>query len=110
SSKVETVMKRRPADVGLYLRIGISDHHLSRSRSLPAKAEQRKDAGGARGQRLRVRPRTQRCDRLQPQSEHEMRRWRPPYLDLGPREDLDRSAGLQLHDRLLPTRLRALLQ
>src|SRR5262249_57171652 len=29
---------------------------------------------------------------------------------LRPREDLDRVAGLQLHDRLLPARLRALVQ
>src|SRR5436305_1278179 len=39
SSNVETVMNRRPADVGLYLRIGISSPHPSEAMGVTRPAE-----------------------------------------------------------------------
>src|SRR5207247_7242786 len=112
SSKVETVMKRRPGDVGLYFLSAISGHRLSRSCSLPAKSKQRNGARAygahesVRSRRLRARLRPRRCAALQPRSECEMGRWGPPS-NLSSLEDLDRISLAQLHDRLLPARLLA---
>src|SRR5215471_10814629 len=100
SSNVETDMKRRPAEVGLYLRIGISGYLWCGSCAGSAKTKQRKDAGSARGRRPRARLRTRRCAGLQPQTACDVRgRW---PLKLSPLEDLDLVAGLEVHDRLLP--------
>src|SRR6266480_4890508 len=79
----------------------ITERHLSRnSCSGAAKTEQRKDAGSIRSRWLRMRPRTTRCDGLQPHPECEgCRRWRSlsclhdfreaPALRLGQRARLD---------------------
>src|SRR5439155_2842585 len=84
----------------------ITGHSPCRSRSMPAKSKQRKNAGSARSRRLRARLRTRRCAALQPRSECEMGKRGPP-LDLRPLEDLDAVALAELHDRLLPARLLA---
>src|SRR3954454_13745230 len=106
SSNVETDMKRRPGDVGLYLRIGISGYLSCRSCAGAAKTKQRKDAGSVRGRRPRTRLRTRPCAGLQPHPACEVR-GRLALSKLCSLEDLDRVTGAQLHDGLLPARLRA---
>src|SRR5262245_50854838 len=100
-------MKRRPGDVGLNLRTGISDLRPTRSCVQPAKSKQRKDAVSVRSRRLRARLRTRRCAALQPRCACEMGGWWSPS-NLCPFEDLDRVALGELDDRLLPARLDAL--
>src|SRR5436190_15715446 len=108
SSNVETDMKRRPGEVGLYLRIGISGLLVRRS-CAGAANKQRKEAGSVRSRRLRARLRTRRCAGLQPHPACEL--WaRRPLSKLCSFEDLDLVAGLQVHDRLLPARLRAAIE
>src|SRR5436190_7403175 len=75
----------------------IERHLLRNSCSGAAKTEQRKDAGRIRSQWLRMQPRTQRCDGLQPHPECEgCGRWR----SLGHLDDLGEPPVLRLRERL----------
>src|SRR5712691_12122376 len=75
----------------------ITGHPPCRSRSMPAKSKQRKDAGSVRSRRLRARLRTRRCAALQPRSECEIRRWGSPLkLDL----DVDAGRKVEAHQRV----------
>src|SRR5438132_7044426 len=85
SSNVDTDMKRRPGEVGLYLRTGTlgtpSGCRHQDVRALPARPSEM----------------TGRHDRIESQT----------HLDLSPLEDLDRVALADLDDRLLPAGSRA---
>src|SRR5437868_14188370 len=76
----------------------ITERHLLRNSCFGvAKTEQRKDAGSIRSRWLRMRPRTQRCDGLQPHPECEgCGRWR----SLSHLDDLGQPPVLRLREWL----------
>src|SRR4026207_2217457 len=109
SSKADTLRKRRPGLVGLYLRNAISDHSPSEPRPAAAKSARRKDAGSVRSRRLRIRPRTKRRAALQRPAGPGHRGEGSQTLDSSSFEDFDSVTRAKLHDGLLPAGLRALV-